>query len=251
MKLLLFSASAFLASVAFTYAQEASAAVSDSNAVPTLGQLFQQGGIIMWVLLAVSIFAISMVLYLAVVLREGAVAPRAIVRDVTDTLQKGKLQEARRICDYHHCAFSHIAMAGIDAVTNLSEKDPSTIASIIEDAIEGEGARQAARMDGRSEWLLDISSIAPMIGLLGTVIGMLTAFHAVGDVSAARPVVLANGVSMALVTTIFGLVIAVPCAVFYAIFRRVARRLSAVLECRGSEVLQLLLLPRSDEEKTE
>lgn len=101
-----------------------------------------------------------------------------------------------------------------------------------------EGARIAERVFAAVDWLADIAAIAPLIGLLGTVLGMFQAFGGIAaDVSAgAKPVVLAQGVSQAIVTTIFGLVIAIPCLLMHAIFRRRAAKLIAALEIKADEI---------------
>ena len=95
-----------------------------------------------------------------------------------------------------------------------------------------EGGRIAARAYAAVDWLADIAAIAPLVGLLGTVLGMFQAFGGIAsDVSAgAKPVVLAQGVSQAIVTTIFGLVVAIPSLVLYAFFRRRAQKRVAELE---------------------
>ena len=101
------------------------------------------------------------------------------------------------------------------------------------------GGRIADRMYASVEWLADIAAIAPLVGLLGTVLGMFQAFGGIAaDVTAgAKPVVLAQGVSQAIVTTIFGLVVAIPCLVAHAIFRRRAAANVAALEEKADEVL--------------
>jgi len=95
-----------------------------------------------------------------------------------------------------------------------------------------EGGRIADAMMASADWLADIAAIAPLVGLLGTVLGMFQAFGGIAsDVSAgAKPVVLAQGVSQAIVTTIFGLVVAIPSLVAYAFFRRRAQRRIAEIE---------------------
>ena len=95
-----------------------------------------------------------------------------------------------------------------------------------------EGGRIADAMMASVDWLADIAAIAPLVGLLGTVLGMFQAFGGIAsDVSAgAKPVVLAQGVSQAIVTTIFGLVVAIPSLVAYAFFRRRAQRRIAEIE---------------------
>lgn len=104
---------------------------------------------------------------------------------------------------------------------------------------EAEGARIAERAYAAVDWLSDIAAIAPLVGLLGTVLGMFQAFGGIAaDVTAgAKPVVLAQGVSQAIVTTIFGLVVAIPCLLMHAIFRRRAASNIAALEEKADEVL--------------
>lgn len=103
---------------------------------------------------------------------------------------------------------------------------------------EAEGARIAERAYASVDWLADIAAIAPLVGLLGTVLGMFQAFGGIAtDVAAgAKPVVLAQGVSQAIVTTIFGLVVAIPSLVMHAFFRRRTARLIAALEETADEV---------------
>lgn len=115
-----------------------------------------------------------------------------------------------------------------DAIRRLkAAKDP-----------EAEGARIADRAYAAVDWLADIAAIAPLVGLLGTVLGMFQAFGGIAtDVTAgAKPVVLAKGVSQAIVTTIFGLVVAIPSLLMHAVFRRRTARIIAALEEKADEV---------------
>ena len=98
-----------------------------------------------------------------------------------------------------------------------------------------EGGRMADAMMASVDWLADIAAIAPLVGLLGTVLGMFQAFGGIAsDVSAgAKPVVLAQGVSQAIVTTIFGLVVAIPSLAAYAVFRRRAQKRIAEIEAQA------------------
>ena len=98
-----------------------------------------------------------------------------------------------------------------------------------------EGGRIADAMMASVDWLADIAAIAPLVGLLGTVLGMFQAFGGIAsDVSAgAKPVVLAQGVSQAIVTTIFGLAVAIPSLVAHAIFRRRAQKRIAEIEAQA------------------
>ncbi len=104
--------------------------------------------------------------------------------------------------------------------------------------LEAEGKRIAARANAAVDWLADVAAVAPLVGLLGTVLGMFQAFGGIAsDVSAgAKPVVLAQGVSQAIVTTIFGLVVAIPALVAYAFFRRRCAKRIAELEEACEEI---------------
>ncbi len=151
----------------------------------TFGQAWAYGGPLMWVLAAMSVFALAVILYLWVVQMRVLFIPSALRR----------LQVAKDFA--------------------------------------AEGKRIAVRAHAAVDWLADIAAIAPLVGLLGTVLGMFQAFGGIAsDVSAgAKPVVLAQGVSQAIVTTIFGLVVAIPALAAYAFFRRrCAKRISELEE---------------------
>ena len=104
-----------------------------------------------------------------------------------------------------------------------------------------EGGRIADAMLASVDWLADIAAITPLVGLLGTVLGMFQAFGGIAsDVSAgAKPVVLAQGVSQAIVTTIFGLVVAIPSQFAHAYFRRRAQKRIAEIEIEAEKALEV------------
>ncbi len=228
-------------------AQEAVSAAAGAPAavaaVNSYGMSFKQawmyGGVIMWVLAAVSVFALALVFYFLTVLRVGAVAPHALLSDILGRVRANDLNEVRRLCDRHPCPLSAVVLASLECLRNVPQCD----ASLLRSATEAEGARQADAIQGQTEFLLDVSTIAPLLGLLGTVLGMMAAFGSVasGDVASAKPVVLAAGVSKAIVTTVFGLIVAIPSMAFYACFRRRASRQIANLETASVEVLTAII----------
>lgn len=235
-----------LSSACLAAAQDAAASAPDgvpALANPTLGELFRAGGPLMWLLLAFSVFALAAIAWLFATLRAGATAPRSLVRDALDKIRQGDLGEARKICEDRPCPFARVAIAAIDTARGLPAGDVSAALSA---AVEGEGARQAAVLQGRAQWLLDVATIAPMVGLLGTVLGFFAAFQGIGSdlVASAKPVVLAQGVALAIITTIAGLLVAFPCLVFYAWFRRRAERQVALLEGLASDLVTVLLSRR-------
>jgi biopolymer transport protein ExbB len=185
-----------------------------------------------------SVFALALILYFMTALRNGAIVPRELVSDILSKVRANDLSEARRLSDRHPCPFSSIVLATLDCLRNVPQCD----VGLLRGAAEAEGARQAESIQGQTQLLLDVATIAPLLGLLGTVLGMLRAFSSVAhDVASAKPVVLASGVSQAIVTTIFGLIVAIPCMAFYAWFRRRASRQISNLEAATSEVVTSII----------
>ena len=194
------------------------------------------GGWIMWVLLAISVFAVMLVLYFLVAFRTGAVVPRHLVTAVRDAILEGDDNSARRLCESRSGAFSSVALTALDCIRAT---DGDTDGDLLRDLVQSEGARLTDSMQSQAQLLLDLSAIAPMIGLLGTTLGMLMAFGSIAQdvLVAAKPVILAQGVSKAIVTTIAGLLVAIPCMFAYAIFRRRVSSLSGKLEAAAAEVV--------------
>ena len=203
-----------------------------------LKQAWEYGGWIMWVLAALSVFALAMVFYFIWALRSGVVIPHALVSDVITHIRAGDLTEARRLSDRAPCPFSSVVLAALNCLRNI----PNCDSTLLRSTTEAEGARQADAIQGQTELLLDIATIAPLIGLLGTVLGMFQAFGGIADdVAGAKPIALAAGVSKAIITTIFALIVAIPCMAFYAWFRRRASRQISNLEAVASEIVTALV----------
>ena len=204
----------------------------------SLKQAWIYGGWVMWVLAALSVFALAMVLYFIWTLRSNMVIPHALVSDVLTRVRSGDLNEARRLADRAPCAFSSVVLTALNCLRNI----PNCDTSLLRSTTEAEGARQADAIQGQTELLLDIATIAPLVGLLGTVLGMFQAFGGIAnDLEGAKPIVLAAGVSKAIITTIFALIVAIPCMAFYAWFRRRASRQIANLEAVSSEIVTALV----------
>ncbi len=224
-----------------------SAAAQDGGALPpgppayTLTEIVRLGGPLMYVLGGLSVIGLALVIYLAVTLRAAAVVPRALREDLADALDAGRVEEARALCRRDRSAFAAVAGAAVGFWERA--KTPDT--GLLKELVEGEGGRQAAQIQGQVQYLLDVAVIAPMVGLLGTVLGMLQAFNAVAlDIAKARPMVLADGVSKALITTAAGLMVGIPAMVAYAFFRGRGAQLISHLEAAAADLV--LRLPKKD-----
>ncbi len=191
-------------------------------------------GALKYPLLAISVLTLAFIIYFIAVLRAGQVVPRRLHRRLIEHLRAGELEDARKECERRRCPLAYVALSAINYMRQMPDPDPT----LLKDIIEGEGARQAETIQGQTLYLLDIAAIAPMMGLLGTVFGMVRAFGGVAEgLASAKPIALAGGVSQALYTTAFGLIIGIFAMLFYAMFRRMAAKLISHLEAASIDVL--------------
>ncbi len=208
----------------------------------TVQEIFKAGGILMYPIAALSIAALAFIIYLFVVLRLDAVAPADLLHDLREMLGSGRREEARLACRRSRSALAAVGETGLTWL----QRNERGETSLLKEVMEGEGSRQAAQLQNQTQYLLDIAVIAPMVGLLGTVVGMLQSFNAIAlDLARARPMTLAAGVAMALITTIGGLVVGIPAMAFYAFFRGRVAKLTAQLETAAADLLGLLLGSRN------
>lgn len=196
----------------------------------------------MYVLGAMSILGLAMVVYFLTVLRRDVITPENFHREVRDLLSQKKLDEAYAMCRNKPSPLSAITTAALEYAERTEDPDPS----LMKEVIEGEGSRQATLIQNQIQYLLDIGVIAPMVGLLGTVIGMLQTFNAVAlDIAKVKPMVLAAGVSKALITTAAGLMVGIPAMIFYAYFRGRSSKLLSSLEISAADLLTHLVRKKS------
>ena len=204
----------------------------------TFLEIFQAGGRLMYPIVALSVLGLALIVYFLLTLRAEQVAPRRWLKQAAELLDLKRYDEARALCDRKPSPLAAVAAAALDYVRGASEPQPE----LLKEIMAGEGIRQATRLQNQTQYLLDIAVVAPMIGLLGTVMGMLQAFNAVAlDLAKAKPMLLAGGVSLALVTTVAGLIVAIPAMIAYAYFRNRTSGLVSRLEIASTELLTRLL----------
>ena len=226
---------------ATVWAADAGVAVVIPERGMSLGELFTAGGPLMYVLAAISVVALALVIYCFVVLRPDSLMPRGFRREIIAKINAGAWGDVRAACIDKPSPLSEIVLAALEHAESAPKLDPS----LLKDVIEGEGSRQAIDIQGEAQYLLDVAVVAPMVGLLGTVFGMIRAFNVVAlDMAKAKPMLLASGVSEALITTAAGLIIGIPAMIFFAYFRGRASKLVSRLEATGSEILTAFLRAR-------
>ena len=170
------------------------------------------GVIIMLALIGVSLTAAFLVFENALSIRKSELIPSGLSDEVHDLVSAGQYSQAIKVCRDKPCFLSFVLMYGL----NEADGGWSEVEKATEDAL----SEQSARLFRKVEYLSVVGNIAPMLGLLGTVTGMLMAFKQVADTSGnAGAPQLAEGIYQALVTTVVGLIIAIPSLGAFAIFR--------------------------------
>ena len=187
---------------------------------------------ILLVLLALSLTAAYLIFEHLMTIRRAELMPRGLGDQVRASLAAGRIVEADQECRSQPCLLSFVLLNGIAEV----EGGWSAVEKATEDAL----AEQSSRLFRKIEYLSVIGNIAPMIGLLGTVVGMIIAFQRVASTQgAAGAGQLAEGIYQALVTTVGGLIVAIPCLGAFAIFRNRVDQLVA----EAAYVTQHVLAP--------
>lgn len=168
--------------------------------------------IMIWLcILSTSMVMLTFIIQLFIVLRDEQLAPRALVDSLQSTIHAGNYQEAWEICRANK---AYIALVLKGALERLGRGKEAVETALIE-----HGIREAQILKTKNSYLSVIGVIAPMIGLLGTVIGMMGAFAVLGSSGVADPRSLALRIGEVLMATASGLFIAIPAFVFYYYFR--------------------------------
>jgi biopolymer transport protein ExbB len=196
-------------------------------------------GPVMIPLVALSVFSIMLVIGYFLSIRKGAVVSSGYMATADALLRKRDYLGLLAVSNRHGEAIARVVQKMLEFTT----KNPSAEFAQVREIAETEGTRVASALNNRVIYLADIGMIAPLLGLLGTVIGIIRSFGALGaDVGSARYVQLSSGVSEALINTSGGLAIGIPAMIFYAFFRGRAQRLISELESAVTHVLALLSL---------
>jgi biopolymer transport protein ExbB len=187
--------------------------------LPDVRELFQASGVIGWILLALSVAMVALIFEHLFSIRRGALMPHGLAEEVHGLIAQGHFQQAEQVCATHPSFLSRILSSGLSEV--------GIGYSAIEKSMEDASAEQAARLFRKIEYLSVIGTVAPMLGLLGTVWGMILAFLEFQAKANPQVSEFAPGISKALVTTAMGLLVAVPALASFAIYRNRIDELTA------------------------
>ncbi len=204
-------------------------------------ELIARGGVLMWPILLCSIIALTIIIERFLALRRADVDAREFMDTMRQVLRQDRIQEALEQCDESKAPIARIMKAGI-----LKHNRPR---DDIREAIEDAARFEVPRLERYLSGLATCATVAPMLGLLGTVQGMIKCFAQIqnkrGQVS---PADLAEGIGNALVATAAGLVVAIPALIVYNYFVTRVQGMVTGMEAGSSELMDLLTRRHGDRE---
>jgi biopolymer transport protein ExbB len=217
--------------------EEAAAPLVADNPIPTKNLLdaARDGGPLMLPIALCSFLLVVFVFERAVSLRKGRVIPGPFVTRFIEQLKEGQLkrEEALRLCEENRSPVAEVFAAAV------KKWDRSSVE--VEQAIIDTGERVTNSLRRYLRLFNGISTITPLLGLLGTVLGMIRAFNAIATADAmGRPELLATGISQALLTTAAGMTVAIPALIAYLFFLSRVDRLVVEIDSLGQQVVSYI-----------
>lgn len=199
-------------------------------------------GPVMLLLFVLSIFSVMLIIVYFFTLRRGAIVTSNYMATADALLRKRDYLGLLAVSNRHGEAIARVVQKTLDFMT----KNPGAEFAQAREIAETEGTRVATQLHNRVTYLADIATIGPLLGLFGTVIGIIRSFGALGsELGPTRYVMLSKGISEALINTCGGLGIGITAMIFYAFFRGRTQRLISDLESATSHLVALLSLQRS------
>ncbi len=199
-----------------------------------------KGGPVLWVIMALSVVGLAIIIERFLYFRSIKVDEDKLFQRVKASVEKGHFEEALSICDNNESPLSALIKVGIE----YRSYPESAQKEVLKDA----AAQEVPRLERNVSALGTIAHIAPLLGLLGTVTGTMKAFGVLGRFgSVADPSILAKGVSEALITTVGGIVVAVPAVIFY---NYLVNKVNLILLKMENQVTALILMINSAKRRT-
>lgn len=195
-------------------------------------ELIQKGGITMYPIILLSVIALAVFLERLISLRKEKYVPKAFYEQLVSLLKKRNINEAVEVCKANKSALARIS----ETIITNTDLPLSRLLEVAEES----GRSEVSKLDKFLPSLQTIVAIAPLLGLLGTVLGMIKIFDVIALQGTGSAEALSSGIAEALLTTAAGLVVAIPAQIFYFIAKARADAIGAALEKASSDVMNML-----------
>ena len=211
--------------------------VSEEVPIPTkdLLSIIQEGGYLMYPIGLCSLILVAFVFERAISLRHGRIIPKPFVTRFLEQMREGALdrEKALQLCEENGSPVANVFAGAVQKWGRPSVE--------VEQGIIDAGERATNGLRRYLRVINGIATVSPLLGLLGTVVGMIRAFNAIATANAmGRPELLAKGISEALLTTAAGLTVAIPALIFYLFFVSRVDRLIIEIDALGQQLVGLI-----------
>lgn len=197
-----------------------------------MAEWFSNGGPVMWPILGCSVIALAIFLERLAALRRSRIIPQPLLTVVEDLLLQKKISEAETLCKQDRSCFANILHVGIHSREKSRER--------LKESIEQVGKKEAVKLNKYIGGLGTIAHISPLLGLLGTVLGMMNVFEVITEKGVGNAQSLAGGISEALITTIAGLMVAIPTLVAFRFLNAKIKALVTEVEEHSLKMMDLI-----------
>jgi biopolymer transport protein ExbB len=176
----------------------------------SIWDLIVMSGFIGWVICVLSVVALAMIIENFISLKRDRLAPPELIDEVQALFEEGQFQEAMELCESEKTVFTRICAAGISKIGHWE---------LMQKTLQEMTDEESIKLHQKIGWIATLAGVAPMLGLLGTVQGMIVAFQTIATTANPSPAELATGIYVALLTTLEGLIVAIPCIAAFAYIR--------------------------------
>ena len=195
--------------------------------------IFLKGGFIMWFILLSSIIGLAVSIDRFIMLRKAKINVPAFMVRIRGFIKKKDISGAISYCMQEKSPVANIVRKGLKKYKYGHDR--------VKDAIENAGRQEVSKLEKGLSVLASVAGIAPLLGFLGTVTGMIQAFMTIQDLAgAANPSDLAGGIWEALITTAFGLIIGIPAFALYNYFLSAVKKLVGEMETVANDVIDVI-----------
>jgi biopolymer transport protein ExbB len=208
------------------------AQANNQGALNWLVTKFNEGGTFMWPILASLILGLAFAFERLWSLSRARINTKDFIMKVKKALDEGGVEAAKKVCENTRGPVASVFYAGLLRYNEGLEA--------VEKSIMAYGGVEMSFLERGLIWISTFITIAPMLGFTGTVQGMIEAFDAIKEAAQISPAIVASGISVALLTTLFGLVVAMILQVFYNYFVSRIDRLVADMEQSSIELIDAL-----------
>ena len=212
-------------------ASTAFAAKGGGEGNKSLGDVIVAGGVIGWVIILLSIVSLALAIEHFVTVRRDKIVPPELIDEVEALFEEEEYQEALELCEAEPNYLTNILSAGLPKINAGFEAMEKSMDEVSEE--------ESIKLHQKIGWLSLIGNIAPMLGLFGTVYGMIQAFNEITRKGATvTPQDLSAGISTALITTLFGLFVAMPALFFFFLFRNKVIKVSLEITAIAADLVE-------------